>query len=142
MANINANLNANARRWATIVTYRECHHNQSRQRGRYVVDGCTEFRRAGVDMTPEALICATCNCHQIYHRREELSVAMDPATHQLLHHMAIAPSPPTHVPVLGVQFVPVPQVVPAPPPPSPEENLGDGEVVEDVEVAESGRRAN
>ncbi|KAG5548047.1 hypothetical protein RHGRI_013669 [Rhododendron griersonianum] len=74
------------------------------QRGRYVVDKCTEFGKAGEDMTPEALICAACGCHRNYHRREELFVAMDPANHHLLHQMADAPSPQAHVPVLGVSL--------------------------------------
>ncbi|KAE9447478.1 hypothetical protein C3L33_20624, partial [Rhododendron williamsianum] len=134
MANINAN--ANGRQWATIVTCHECHHNHSRRRGRYIVDGCMEFRKAGEDMTPKALICAACN----YHTREELSVAMDPATHHLLHQMAVAPSPQAHVSVLGVNFFSVPEVVPVSSSPPPEENLGDGEVVEDAEVAESRKR--
>ncbi|KAF7143589.1 hypothetical protein RHSIM_Rhsim05G0078600 [Rhododendron simsii] len=141
MANINANLNANARRSATIVTYHECHHNHPRRRGRYFMDRCTEFRKAGEDMTPKALICTACGCHRNYHRREELSVAIDPATHHLIHQMAIAPSPQAHVPVLGIQFIPVPHVVPTPPPPPPEESLGDGEVEEDSETTESRRRA-
>ncbi|KAE9448550.1 hypothetical protein C3L33_19566, partial [Rhododendron williamsianum] len=133
MANINAN--ANAKQWATIVTYCECHHNHSKRRGRYVMDGCREFKKVGEDMTPEALICAANNCHRNYHRREKLSVAMDPATYHLLHQMATGPSLWAHVPILGVQFVPV-----SPPPPL-EENLGDDEVVKDVKVAESRRRA-
>ncbi|KAE9447479.1 hypothetical protein C3L33_20623, partial [Rhododendron williamsianum] len=130
-----ANINANGKQWATIVTYCECHHNHSKRGGHYVVDGCPEFRKVEEDMTPEALICVAYNCHRNYHRREKLSVAMDPATHHLLHQMATAPSPRAHVPVLGVQFFPVS------PPPPPEENLGDGEVVEDAGVAESRRRA-
>ncbi|KAG5548048.1 hypothetical protein RHGRI_013670 [Rhododendron griersonianum] len=128
------NINANGRRWAKMVIYRECRRNHFTQGGHYVVDGCMEFMKAGEDTSPEALICAACRCHRNYHRREDVSVAVDPVTnHHLLHHMATAPALPTHVLVLGSPVVSHYVVPVAPPPPPPEENLNDGEVVEEAE---------
>ncbi|XP_076893750.1 zinc-finger homeodomain protein 6-like [Bidens hawaiensis] len=55
---------------ALVVSYRECQKNHAASMGSYVVDGCGEFMPSGEQGTPEGLICAACECHRSFHRRE------------------------------------------------------------------------
>ncbi|KAK7321254.1 hypothetical protein VNO77_31715 [Canavalia gladiata] len=55
---------------ATSVRYRECQKNHAVSFGGHAVDGCCEFMAAGEDGTLEAVICAACNCHRNFHRKE------------------------------------------------------------------------
>lgn len=52
------------------VRYRECQKNHAVSIGGHAVDGCCEFLAAGEDGTLEAVICAACNCHRNFHRKE------------------------------------------------------------------------
>ncbi|KAK7301139.1 hypothetical protein RJT34_12000 [Clitoria ternatea] len=55
---------------AAAVRYRECQKNHAVSFGGHAVDGCCEFMPAGADGTLEAVICAACNCHRNFHRKE------------------------------------------------------------------------
>ncbi|KAG5031206.1 hypothetical protein JHK85_015188 [Glycine max] len=52
------------------VRYRECQKNHAVSIGGHAVDGCCEFLAAGEEGTLEAVICAACNCHRNFHRKE------------------------------------------------------------------------
>lgn len=52
------------------VRYRECQKNHAVSFGGHAVDGCCEFMAAGEEGTLEAVICAACNCHRNFHRKE------------------------------------------------------------------------
>ncbi|KAL7002080.1 hypothetical protein U1Q18_003231 [Sarracenia purpurea var. burkii] len=141
----NNNGDNDGRRWAQIVTYCECQRNYATQRGRYAVDGCTEFLKAGDDGTPAAMVCATCGCHRNFHRLVEVPVRIEPGVDQILHQMAVAGlGNPRRIPVVAAGD-PNQVVVPAPPAPAAaaianeEENPGDGEVEEEPELRRRGR---
>ena len=55
-----------------IVRYKECMHNHAASMGYYTIDGCCEFVKGGEDGTPESLLCAACECHRSFHRKEVL----------------------------------------------------------------------
>lgn len=55
---------------AGVVRYRECQKNHAVSFGGHAVDGCCEFMAAGDEGTLEAVICAACNCHRNFHRKE------------------------------------------------------------------------
>ncbi|KAA8531887.1 hypothetical protein F0562_006396 [Nyssa sinensis] len=55
---------------AVSIRYRECLKNHAASMGAHVVDGCGEFMPSGEEGTPESLICAACDCHRNFHRRE------------------------------------------------------------------------
>ncbi|GFY94711.1 homeobox protein 22 [Actinidia rufa] len=111
--------NDNARRCATIVSYRECHRNFASRRGHYVGDACAEFVVAGDD-----LLCASCGCHRNYHRKEEVVVEVEPGIDQVLRQMAVA-APLPQLPILTAH-------IPLPPP--PEDDIpGDGEIEQELE---------
>ncbi|CAJ1971709.1 unnamed protein product [Sphenostylis stenocarpa] len=74
---------------ASVVRYRECQKNHAVSFGGHAVDGCCEFMPAGEDGTLEAVICAACNCHRNFHRKE-IDGEMTS-----LHHRA-QPPPPLH----------------------------------------------
>ncbi|MDG2769587.1 hypothetical protein P7M38_23765 [Vibrio parahaemolyticus] len=52
------------------VRYRECQKNHAVSFGGHAVDGCCEFMAAGDDGMLEGVICAACNCHRNFHRKE------------------------------------------------------------------------
>lgn len=56
--------------FASTVKYRECQKNHAVSFGGHAVDGCCEFIAAGEEGTLEAVICAACNCHRNFHRKE------------------------------------------------------------------------
>ncbi|MED6207101.1 hypothetical protein PIB30_032818 [Stylosanthes scabra] len=58
------------RKGGTAVRYRECQKNHAVSIGGHAVDGCCEFLAAGEEGTLEAVICAACNCHRNFHRKE------------------------------------------------------------------------
>ncbi|XP_007222197.1 zinc-finger homeodomain protein 2 [Prunus persica] len=62
----------------TMVRYRECLKNHAVSIGGHAVDGCCEFLAAGDEGTMDALICAACNCHRNFHRKEPEG--------ELIHH--------------------------------------------------------
>ncbi|PQP91833.1 zinc-finger homeodomain protein 2 [Prunus yedoensis var. nudiflora] len=62
----------------TMVRYRECLKNHAVSIGGHAVDGCCEFMAAGDEGTMDALICAACNCHRNFHRKEPEG--------ELIHH--------------------------------------------------------
>ncbi|VVA99477.1 unnamed protein product [Arabis nemorensis] len=49
------------------VRYRECQRNHAASSGGHVVDGCGEFMPSGGE---ESLLCAACDCHRSFHRKE------------------------------------------------------------------------
>ncbi|XP_062201763.1 mini zinc finger protein 1-like [Phragmites australis] len=53
-----------------VVHYRECQRNHAATIGGYAVDGCREFMASGAEGTAAALVCAACECHRSFHRRE------------------------------------------------------------------------
>ncbi|KAF1872875.1 hypothetical protein Lal_00015978 [Lupinus albus] len=57
-----------------VMNYKECKHNHGVHYGFVLLDGCVEFisggRRNEDDEVGDALICANCNCHRNFHRRE------------------------------------------------------------------------
>ncbi|XP_054823957.1 zinc-finger homeodomain protein 6-like isoform X2 [Prosopis cineraria] len=53
----------------TTVRYRECLKNHAASMGGHIVDGCGEFMPSG-EGTPQSLICAACDCHRNFHRKE------------------------------------------------------------------------
>ncbi|XP_068488196.1 zinc-finger homeodomain protein 2-like [Phaseolus vulgaris] len=75
---------------AGAVRYRECQKNHAVSFGGHAVDGCCEFMPAGEDGTLEAVICAACNCHRNFHRKE-IDGEMTS-----FHHRAQPPPPPLH----------------------------------------------
>ncbi|XP_020206398.1 zinc-finger homeodomain protein 2 [Cajanus cajan] len=74
---------------AAAVRYRECQKNHAVSFGGHAVDGCCEFMAAGEDGTLEAVICAACNCHRNFHRKE-----MDGEMSSFHHRQP--PPPPLH----------------------------------------------
>ncbi|XP_022889211.1 mini zinc finger protein 2-like [Olea europaea var. sylvestris] len=52
------------------IRYNECLKNHAASVGGHVLDGCGDFTPSGEEGTPEALRCATCDCHRSFHRRE------------------------------------------------------------------------
>nr|WBK62440.1 mini zinc finger 2 protein [Larix kaempferi] len=52
------------------VRYRECRKNHAASIGGYGVDGCAEFMGSGEEGTAAAMLCAACNCHRNFHRKE------------------------------------------------------------------------
>ncbi|KAK8926264.1 ZF-HD homeobox protein [Platanthera zijinensis] len=52
------------------IRYTECRKNHAASIGGYAVDGCREFMASGEDGTAAALLCAACNCHRSFHKRE------------------------------------------------------------------------
>ncbi|KAJ0265415.1 Zinc-finger homeodomain protein 6 [Hirschfeldia incana] len=50
--------------------YRECQKNHAASSGGHVVDGCGEFMSSGEEGTAESLLCAACDCHRSFHRKE------------------------------------------------------------------------
>lgn len=52
------------------VRYRECQKNHAASSGGHVVDGCGEFMSSGEEGTAESLLCAACDCHRSFHRKE------------------------------------------------------------------------
>lgn len=63
-----------------VIRYMECQRNQAIVVGGFAVDGCREFMATGEDGTPEALICAACNCHRSFHRRVEFYQVVEIST--------------------------------------------------------------
>ncbi|KAI7729735.1 hypothetical protein M8C21_020940 [Ambrosia artemisiifolia] len=57
-----------------VTRYRECLKNYAANTGGNVTDGCCEFMPSGNDGTLEAFICAACNCHRNFHRKETATV--------------------------------------------------------------------
>ncbi|KAL0914862.1 hypothetical protein M5K25_015247 [Dendrobium thyrsiflorum] len=53
-----------------VIKYTECRKNHAASMGGYAVDGCREFMASGDDGTASALLCAACNCHRSFHKRE------------------------------------------------------------------------
>ncbi|KAI5435579.1 hypothetical protein KIW84_022120 [Lathyrus oleraceus] len=66
----NGNGNSNSGGFSSTVRYRECQKNHAVSFGGHAVDGCCEFISAGEEGTLEAVICAACNCHRNFHRKE------------------------------------------------------------------------
>ncbi|KAL1216010.1 Zinc-finger homeodomain protein 6 [Cardamine amara subsp. amara] len=52
------------------VRYKECQRNHAASTGGHVVDGCGEFMSSGEEGTAESLLCAACDCHRSFHRKE------------------------------------------------------------------------
>ena len=73
------------------VRYRECQKNHAVSFGGHAIDGCCEFMAAGEDGTLEAVICAACNCHRNFHRKE---IDGDTTTGCSYHHRPQPPPPP------------------------------------------------
>ncbi|KAF7128058.1 hypothetical protein RHSIM_Rhsim11G0126000 [Rhododendron simsii] len=87
--------NDDGRRWATIAIYRECQRKHSGQTGHHVVDGCLEFLGYRDDHRSEvAFYCSKCGCNRNFHRKEEISILIDPTTVQMVHKSATARPPP------------------------------------------------
>ncbi|CAI9770127.1 unnamed protein product [Fraxinus pennsylvanica] len=61
-----------------LVMYAACMRNHAIPLGSYAVDGCGEFLPTGVDGTPEAVLCAACNCHRNFHQRVEMEIPPPP----------------------------------------------------------------
>ncbi|KAG5525833.1 hypothetical protein RHGRI_032202 [Rhododendron griersonianum] len=118
------------RRWATIAIYRECQRKHSGQTGHHVVDGCLEFLGYGDNHRSEvAFYCSKCGCNRNFHRKEEISILVEPTTVQMIHESATA-RPPPHC------------SAPSPPPrqvPIPEVHIGNGEA-EQEETSEQKRK--
>ncbi|XP_042486754.1 mini zinc finger protein 1-like [Macadamia integrifolia] len=53
-----------------VVRYKECRKNHAANIGGYAVDGCREFMASGEEGTSAAFICAACNCHRNFHKKE------------------------------------------------------------------------
>jgi ZF-HD homeobox protein with Cys/His-rich dimerization domain len=68
-----ANGTAERKETKLAVHYRECQRNHAAAIGGYAVDGCREFMALGAEGTAEAFVCAACNCHRSFHRREVVS---------------------------------------------------------------------
>ncbi|KAE9595972.1 putative transcription factor ZF-HD family [Lupinus albus] len=80
------------------IKYKECQKNHAVSFGGHAVDGCCEFIAAGEEGTLEAVICAACNCHRNFHRKEidgEFSPynrpQPPPPPPQMHHHHQILP---------------------------------------------------
>ncbi|KAF6163958.1 hypothetical protein GIB67_041206 [Kingdonia uniflora] len=52
------------------VKYKECRKNHAANIGGYAVDGCREFMASGEEGTTAGFVCAACNCHRNFHRKE------------------------------------------------------------------------
>ncbi|PIN09829.1 hypothetical protein CDL12_17583 [Handroanthus impetiginosus] len=50
------------------VTYMQCLRNHAAHTIYYVVDGCGLFEASGPNGTPEAMVCAACQCHRNFHK--------------------------------------------------------------------------
>ncbi|KAJ8467461.1 hypothetical protein OPV22_030013 [Ensete ventricosum] len=59
-----------AKKEKVVVKYKECRKNHAASIGGYAVDGCREFMASGEEGTSAALVCAACNCHRSFHKRE------------------------------------------------------------------------
>lgn len=75
---------------AAAVRYRECQKNHAVSFGGHAVDGCCEFMAAGDDGMLEGVICAACNCHRNFHRKEIDGEITS------FHYRAQPPPPPMH----------------------------------------------
>ncbi|XP_043701988.1 mini zinc finger protein 1-like [Telopea speciosissima] len=53
-----------------MIRYSECRKNHAANIGGYAVDGCREFMASGEEGTSGALMCAACNCHRNFHKKE------------------------------------------------------------------------
>ncbi|CAL0319312.1 unnamed protein product [Lupinus luteus] len=94
IANNDANTIPPGRRSGSVI-YKECQKNHATIIGGYVFDGCGEFVAAGKEGTMEADICAACNCHRSFHRKEiEGVVNMNSYLHQPWPQPQ--PQPPLH----------------------------------------------
>ena len=77
------------------VRYRECLKNHAASIGGNIVDGCGEFMPDGEEGTLEALMCAACNCHRNFHRKEvDGETNGRSAPHFHAHHPPSLASPP------------------------------------------------
>ncbi|KAL1308823.1 zinc-finger homeodomain protein 2 isoform X2 [Arachis hypogaea] len=79
---------------ASSVRYRECQKNHAVSFGGHAVDGCCEFMAAGEDGSLEAVICAACNCHRNFHRKEIDGDIRGGSGAGTLHHHRPQPPPP------------------------------------------------
>ncbi|CAL0312404.1 unnamed protein product [Lupinus luteus] len=74
MAQVVFNFQGETNHYELILAYKDCKHNHAVPFGFVLLDGCPEFisggRRHEDDEIGDALICATCNCHRNFHRRE------------------------------------------------------------------------
>ncbi|CDP15385.1 unnamed protein product [Coffea canephora] len=61
-----------AKTTSVMILYRDCRKNHAVNTGRYAVDGCREFMPAGDAGSPGALLCAACDCHRNFHRKDVL----------------------------------------------------------------------
>ncbi|XP_027332707.1 zinc-finger homeodomain protein 2-like [Abrus precatorius] len=80
--------------FGAAVRYRECQKNHAVSFGGHAVDGCCEFMAAGEDGTLEAVICAACNCHRNFHRKEidgEMTTFHHRPQPPPLHHHQLSP---------------------------------------------------
>ena len=68
------------------VRYKECQKNHAVSIGGHAVDGCCEFLAAGEEGTLEAVICAACNCHRNFHRKEIDGEFTPQRSHHPQHH--------------------------------------------------------
>ncbi|MFS7983506.1 putative transcription factor ZF-HD family [Helianthus anomalus] len=75
---------------AMMVSYRECQKNHATSMGLYVVDGCGEFMANGEEGTPEGMICAACECHRSFHRREMESESHSNTRMPAIHNPPLA----------------------------------------------------
>ncbi|OIV96583.1 hypothetical protein TanjilG_28440 [Lupinus angustifolius] len=80
---------ANNHRSGSVI-YKECQKNHATIIGGYVFDGCGEFAAAGKEGTMEADICAACNCHRSFHRKEIEGVVN---INSYVHHPLPQPQP-------------------------------------------------
>ncbi|KAK2988708.1 hypothetical protein RJ640_020973 [Escallonia rubra] len=80
---------ASAAKLKMPTKYRECLKNHAANMGGNVTDGCGEFMPSGEDGTLEALMCAACNCHRNFHRKEadaDANFARSTTLHHHHHH--------------------------------------------------------
>lgn len=77
--------------FTSTVRYRECQKNHAVSFGGHAVDGCCEFMPAGEEGSLEAVICAACNCHRNFHRKE-----IDGETASSCHRPQPLPPPPQY----------------------------------------------
>ncbi|KAE9603846.1 hypothetical protein Lal_00001643 [Lupinus albus] len=81
------------------IRYRECQKNHATSIGGYAVDGCGEFWGAGEEGTLNAVICAACNCHRNFHRKEVVGAILpQPQPQPVQHHHNQFPQQYQHVP--------------------------------------------
>ncbi|XP_028753287.1 zinc-finger homeodomain protein 14-like [Neltuma alba] len=79
MSGINLNNNIPVMAFKQEVVYLECLHNHAASLGKVATDGCFEFLQRNLDDivaddqhggSSEALLCAVCNCHRNFHRKQ------------------------------------------------------------------------